>query len=444
MHPCLTRYTQFMKYDEAIEFLLSYADFERSGRFLDRPDLAPVLALLKALGDPHHGRLTVHVAGSKGKGSVAAMVDSILRAAGRRCGLYTSPHLHDYTERIRINGEPIAQAGFAKLTEVLLDAVDGLDLAGRKLVTFDLLTALAFLAFRDANVQVQVVEVGLGGRLDSTNVFDEKAVAVMTPLSLEHTAVLGERIEDIAAEKAGIIRRDCTVVLAPQSYPTAGAIIRGKAAELKARLVDVADSYHWNVIEHDYRGQEIRIKGPAGVIEVRLPLLGAHQAENAVTAVAVARILNIPHESIINGLADVHWPGRLEVLHEAPLVIADGAHNADSARRLVEALRDYFGVEQVTFVVGALSDKDIGSFAAVLAPLAEKVIAARSAHPRSMDPAEIAQTFRDLGVETENVDGVAEALARAMAAGGSDAVICLTGSLFVAAEGRAYAQAAAG
>lgn len=433
-----------MTYDEAIEYLLSYADFERSGRFLDRPDLAPVVALLNSLGDPHLGRLTVHVAGSKGKGSVAVMTDAILRAAGRHSGLYTSPHLHDYTERIRIDGEPISQAGFASLTDLVREGVGRLDLPGRQLVTFDLLTALAFLAFKDAGLDAQVIEVGLGGRLDSTNVFDEKEVAVITPLSLEHTAVLGDRIEDIAAEKAGIIKKGCTVVLSPQPYATAAAVIRDKADQLQARLIDVADSYHWNVIEHDFRGQEIRIERTLGAIEVRLPLLGAHQAENAAVAAAVADVLRIPDHAIVRGLGAVEWPGRLEVLHESPLVIADGAHNADSARRLIEALRDYFGAEQVTFIVGTSSDKNIAEFASVLKPLAEKVIAARSAHPRAMDPAEIGQIFRDLGVETENVDGVAEALQGAIAAAKDDTVICLTGSLFVAAEGRAFAQTAAG
>ncbi|HUF53004.1 MAG TPA: folylpolyglutamate synthase/dihydrofolate synthase family protein [Dehalococcoidia bacterium] len=433
-----------MSYDEAIEFLLSYADFERSGRFLDRPDLAPVLALLHALGDPHLDRLTVHVAGSKAKGSVAAMTDSILRAAGRRSGLYTSPHLHDYTERIQIDGEPIAQSAFASLTDVLREAVDSLDLAGRSLVTFDLLTALAFLAFRDARLDAQVVEVGLGGRLDSTNVFDEVAVAVITPLSLEHTAVLGERIEEIAAEKAGIIKKGCTVVLAAQPYGTAGAVVRSKADQLKARAIDVSDAYHWNVIEHDLRGQEVRIERKNGSLDVRIPLLGAHQAENASVAVAVADVLGLPDHAIQSGLAEVRWPGRLEVLRESPLIIADGAHNADSARRLIEALRDYFGAEEVTFVVGSSSDKDVPAFASVLAPLATKVIAARSAHPRAMDSAEIARIFREQGVDTENVDSVAAALESAIASAENDGVICLTGSLFVAAEGRAATQPAAG
>ncbi|HEY5625856.1 MAG TPA: cyanophycin synthetase [Dehalococcoidia bacterium] len=438
-----------MRYEEAIDYLLLFADFERSGRFLDRPDVAPMRRLLRPLKEPQEGRLTVHVAGTKGKGSVSAMLDSILRAAGLSCGLYTSPHLHDYTERIRVDGEAISRAGFARLTADVHDAVAELELDDRGLVTFDLLTAIAFLAFRDARLDAQVIEVGLGGRVDSTNVFDEKDLAVITPLSLEHTAVLGEAIEEIAAEKAAIIRpRTGAAVLAPQPHESAAAVVRARAGDTGVPLVDVRASYSWRVVAHDVRGQEVRIeRAGGGALDVWLPLLGAHQAENAATAVAAADALvesaKISDEAIRRGLASVSWPGRLEVLHQSPLVIADGAHNRDSARRLADALRDYFGAERVTFVVGSSSDKDVRGVAEELAPLATLVFAARSAHPRSLEPSEIAALFAERGVRAEHVDSVAGALESAMAASGSDAVICLTGSLFVAAEGREHLGKAA-
>ncbi len=437
-----------MKYEEAIDYLLLFADFERSGRFLDRPDVAPVRRLLRALGEPQEGRLTVHVAGTKGKGSVSAMVDSILRAAGLSSGLYTSPHLHDYTERIQVDGEAISQTGFARLTAAVHDAVAGLEPDDRGLVTFDLLTAIGFLAFRDARLDAQVIEVGLGGRVDSTNVFDSKELAVITPLSLEHTAVLGEAIEEIAAEKAAIISPlTGAAVLAPQPDELAMGVVRARAEDVGVPLIDVRASYSWRVVAHDLRGQDVRIERPGDGLDVRLPLLGAHQAENAATAVAAADALResvkITDEAVLRGLASVSWPGRLEVLQESPLVIADGAHNRDSARRLAEALRDYFGAELVTFVVGASSDKDVRGLAEELAPLAAIVFAARSAHPRAIEPAEIAALFAERGVRAEHVDSVADALAGAMAASRSDAVICLTGSLFVAAEGRAHLGKAA-
>ena len=193
-----------MNYRQALDYLLSFADFERSGRFQDRPDVRPLLSLLRRLGDPHLGRCTVHIAGSKGKGSVAAMVESILRAAKLRTGLFTSPHLHSYTERIRIDGEPLEEDDWARMTRVLREAMEAGSPApdGRSLVTFDLLTALAFLAFRERGVDCQVLEVGLGGRVDSTNVFEAKEVCAVTAIGLEHTEVLGDTVEEIAAEKA--------------------------------------------------------------------------------------------------------------------------------------------------------------------------------------------------------------------------------------------------
>ncbi len=429
-----------MDYEAAIAYLLSFADFERTGRFQERPDVAPMLALLHRLGDPHLGRATLHVAGSKGKGSVSAMIESILRASGLRTGLYTSPHLHDFTERVRIDGEPISQGTFARLVDEMRPAVEAELAAGQNVVTFDLLTALGFIAFSEADVGIQVIEAGLGGRVDQTNVFETKEVAVITPLSFEHTAVLGDKIEQIAAEKAAIITPGCTAVLAPQPFPEAARVVREFAAKTGARLVDVAAEYRWSVGGHDLRSQAVRIEGPAGVIAARLPLLGAHQAENAATAVAAVEALGreITCEAMVRGLESVRWPGRLEVLSEEPLVIADGAHNADSGRRLREALVEYFAAEKVLFIVGASSDKDIDGLAEALAPIAERVIATRTSHPRAMEPGRIVEAFRKLGVPGEHVDSVTIAIQRALAVSGERRLICLSGSLFVAAEGREY------
>jgi dihydrofolate synthase/folylpolyglutamate synthase len=389
------------------------------------------------------------VAGSKGKGSVSAMVESILRAAGLTTGLYTSPHLHDYTERIAINGEPVLREVFARMVEDLRPAVEETRVAigERSFVTFDLLTALGFMAFRDAGVQAQVIEVGLGGRVDSTNVFEAKDVALITPLSFEHTAVLGDDIAKIAAEKAAIITPGCVAVMSSQPYSEAAAVVRDFAARASARLVEVAEEYRWLVMSHDARGQVLRIEGVGRTIEARVPLLGQFQAENAATAVAAVDALatkfedlghRVSDEAIVLGLETVRWPGRLEVLSERPLVIADGAHNADSARRLREALTGYFGAERVTFVIGAGGDKDIAGLAEELAPIAALVIATRSAHPRALDPRSIVEAFERMGTPAEDVDSVPAAIERALAASDEGGVICLAGSLFVAAQAREY------
>ena len=450
-----------MTYAEAIEWLLSFADFERSGRFQDRPDVAPMRALLERLGNPHLGRATVHIAGSKGKGSVAAMVESVLRAAGARTGLYTSPHLYEYTERIAVGGTPISQDEFARLATELRTAVDAIIglLDGRELVTFDLLTALGFMAFRDAGVSAQIIEVGLGGRVDQTNVFETKEVAVITPISFEHTTILGDTIREIAREKAAIITPGCTIVIAPQHYPDAVEVIREFAAEIDDQklekylerqdnelAVHVANEYGWRRLSHDVYGQAIRVEGPVGAVAAKLPLLGKHQIENAATAVAAVEALahhedkRVSKETIADGLASVSWPCRIEVVREDPLVIVDGAHNRDSARRLAETLVEHFAADRVLFVIGCGSDKDIDGLAEELAPLAARVLAVRSEHPRAMDPQRIVEAFGRLNVDNEIVNNVPNGVDRAAAAT-SDAgftLICVAGSLFVAAEARAH------
>ena len=434
-----------MDYRQAVDYLLSLSDFERGGRFQDRPDVRPMLSLLRRLSDPHLGPFTTHIAGSKGKGSVAAMLDSILRAAGLHSGLYTSPHLHSYCERIRIGGEPIAEETFARLTEQLHEAANNEEEpdAGRHLVTFDLVTALAFLAFQARGVQIQVLETGLGGRVDSTNVFQKKDVCIISPISLEHTAILGDTIEAIAGEKAAIIRPGSAVVMAPQAHEDAVRVVRRTAAEASTSLVEVARQYRWQRLSHDPHGQRFRLEGPQRAIDLTLPLLGEHQMENAATAVAAADALSergpaISSEAIVHGLASVSWPGRLEVLRQSPLVIADGAHNRDSTRRLRQALDDYFSLRRAVFIIGTSTDKDVNGLAEELAPIAASVIATRSYHPRAMPPKQIATAFARLGVAAETAASTEEALTRAVAVEGSQEVICLTGSLFVVAEGREH------
>jgi dihydrofolate synthase/folylpolyglutamate synthase len=400
-----------------------------------------MLTLLRALGSPHVGRVTVHVAGSKGKGSICAMIESSLRAGGLRTGLYTSPHLFDYTERIKTGGIDLSRADFARLAGQVRQGAEAVDqqLGERALVTFDLLTAMAFLAFREAAVDVQIVEVGLGGRVDSTNVFDAKAVAVIAPVSPEHTEVLGDTVDEIAAEKAAIITAGSVAVCAPQTDEAARLVAQSFAASHGAEFVDVAAEYSWQIDSAGRRGQTVVIEGSGRALRVSLPLAGRFQAENAATAVAAVDALGrrgtvVADSDIVNGLAKMFWPGRLQVLWDAPLVVADGAHNADSASRLVEALREDFSSDKAIFIVGSLSDKNIDALAAVIAPFAVRVYAVPVAHPRGMPQGRVKAAFSKLGVAAEHVDSVGEAIDNAMAAIDDRGVICLTGSLFLAAE----------
>ena len=456
-----------MDYRQSVEYLLSFADFERSGRFQDRPDVAPVLALLRRLGDPHLGRVTVHIAGSKGKGSVAAMVESVLRAAGHKTGLFTSPHLHSYTERIRIDGGPLSEEDWARLTGVLREAAEGAGTEGRRLVTFDLLTALAFLAFRERAVRCQVLEVGLGGRVDSTNVFgdthpsrpeargpgpgarggaggaDTARVCAITAIGLEHTDVLGDTVDAIAGEKAGIIRPGADVVIGPQRQAAAREVLLRAAEGAGCPIADVGAGYSWRLVSHDLDGQTFGLNRPAGALRLRIPLLGEHQMENAATAVACLDALrghglDVPDGAIVGGLAVVHWPARLEILRKRPVVVADGAHSRDSARYLRETLTRYLSCDGAFLIIGMSVGKDVTGLAEELAPVASGVVAVRADHPRAMPPQEVAAAFRRAGVEAKAGRGVAAALDEALAAAAGDGVICLTGSLFVAAEGRAH------
>ena len=435
-----------MDYSQAIEYVLSFTDWERAPAQAFAAanfDLRRVQSLLARLGNPHLGRQTIHIAGSKGKGSVAAMIASILQAAGYRSGLYTSPHLHNVRERIAVDGQPIGEDDFARLIEVLAPQVAAENEDGRfgQLTTFELLTALAFLYFQDRDARWQVLEVGMGGRLDATNVVDEKAVCVITPISLEHTIVLGDTVEKIAAEKAAILRPGTTVVMAPQPYPEAAAVIRARAAELGAPLLDVGETYSAQRLSWDLTGQSFRLAGPGCSWELRLLLLGAHQVENAATAVAAIDALRsggvvVSEESIEEGLSQLSWPGRLEVLRDKPLIVVDGAHNGDSARRLRQALRDHFSFGRAILVMGVSGDKTIAAMAEELAPVTHLLIATRSQHPRAAEPEAVAAAFAARGVASETCPTVAAALDRARALAGRDDLICVVGSLFVVAEAR--------
>ncbi|UCH86072.1 MAG: bifunctional folylpolyglutamate synthase/dihydrofolate synthase [Dehalococcoidia bacterium] len=435
-----------MNYRQAIEYVLGFTDWERAPAqtfAAAKFDLRRVQSLLARLGNPHLGRQAIHIAGSKGKGSVAAMIASILQAAGYRSGLYTSPHLHSFRERIVVDGEPIGEDEFARLTEALVPQAVAENEDGRfgQLTTFELLTALAFLWFQDRDVRWQVLEVGMGGRLDATNVVDEKAVCVITPISLEHTTVLGDTVEEIAVEKAAILRPGTTLVMAPQTYPEAAAVIRARAAELAAPLLEVSGTYSVQRLGWDLTGQSFRLAGPRCSRELWLPLLGDHQLENAATAVAAIDALRsggvaVSEESIEEGLSQLSWPGRLEVLRDKPLIVVDGAHNGDSARRLRQALRDHFSFGRAILMMGVSGGKTIAAMAEELAPLTDRLIATRSQHPRAAEPEAVAAAFAAQGVASETYPTVAAALDRARALAEPDDLICVVGSLFVVAEVR--------
>ncbi|HEY48766.1 MAG TPA: bifunctional folylpolyglutamate synthase/dihydrofolate synthase [Dehalococcoidia bacterium] len=425
-----------MNYTEAIAFLLERTDYERwpGYTYASRFDLRRMEELLHRLGDPHHSARSVHIAGSKGKGSTAAMVASGLRASGYSTGLYTSPHLVTIRERIDVDGKPIPKRELAEVVATLRPHADEMDREGTygELSTFELLTASAFLHFQRKGVDFQVLETGLGGRLDATNVVTPE-LCVITPISLDHQEVLGDTLALIAAEKAGIIKPGVPVVSAPQAEEAA-AVIRKICLERGARLIEVEKELSWRKTGADLSGQSLEVNGRRGVYRLNIPLLGAHQMQNAATAVAALEVLYVPRESIESGLAATRWPGRLQVLRRRPLLVVDGAHTAESAKKLKEALEQYFHFYRLILIIGASADKDVGGVAAELAPLASSVLATRSRHPRATSPGAVAEVFARLGLRPEVTESVAEALAKALGQAGKRDLICATGSLFLVGE----------
>ena len=433
-----------MDYRQALDYVLGFANFEVESpeklRYRDF-NLTRVTELLRRVGDPHLRYPTAHVAGTKGKGSVCAMTASAAKAAGLKAGLYTSPHLHTLRERIQVDGEPISEAAFAEGAAALrpaVAAVNALEVWGR-ISTFEALTALAFRHFAAEGVDLGVIEVGLGGRLDATNVVAPSVCAV-TSLSLDHVDVLGASLPQIAAEKAAIIKPGAAVVSAPQP-PEALDVVERAAERAGVPLRLVGRDITWERLRTAAGAQRVEVTTPSRCHALDVPLGGRHQAENAAVAVGVCEALaeaglGLTPEAIREGIAKVRWPARMEMLPGEPPTVIDGAHNPYSMRCFREALRERFPESDVVLVFGANRSKDLDGMVAEVAPLARRVVAAQSRHPKSSPAHAILAAFSRCGVEAEEANGVAGAMdaARRLARPGD--VIAVTGSLFAAAEAR--------
>ncbi len=432
-----------MDYRSSIDRLLTLTDFERKARAGEPPDfhLRRMELLLAALGDPHLATPVVHVAGSKGKGSTCALLTAALSANGLRTGLYTSPHLHRFTERIRVDSAPVEDGIFAGLIERLWPDVEAIENRGDlgKVSVFEMLTAMAFVHFRDISADCAVIEVGLGGRLDATNLVQPE-VSLITPVGLDHVAVLGDTIEKIAAEKAGIIKPGVPVVSSPQHYDAA-RVIRQTAAAAGSRLVNAPDAVEVaEVVLEGWKGQQVRFETGRGVYDVNLPLLGEHQVENTRTAIAALETLDsfdLQPDRISAGLSRVRWPARAQIVdYGPPVVLADGAHNADSGSALYSTLRRHFdGHDDVVLVVGGTTGHDMTAVVTELAALKPRVVVTQSRHPKAVEPGDFAAALERDNVPVAAVTAdVASATETAYRMAGPGTLIVATGSLFVAAE----------
>ena len=448
-----------MRYEQAIEYLESLVDYERTAAVrvwnLDR-----MRFMLERAGQPQRGLRAVHIAGTKGKGSVAAMIASVLRAAGLRTGLYTSPHLRDFRERIRVDSREISRADVARLVtraRPIIEAVPSDALGAPSF--FEAHTLIAFLYFRERKCDVAVLETGLGGRLDATNVIEDPLVAAITRIALDHQAELGGTIPRIAAEKAGIVKPGCIVVSSPQAQSAwrvltetcreRGATLHGvrvrQAAGCKPlyrRLLPEKRkaSFILEQVESGANGHRFHLSGMgADYRDLYCPLLGDHQLLNAATAVAAIALLEkrgyaIPEDALRRGLASVRWPGRLEVVGRKPWVVLDGAHDEVSARALACSVIDLFPHRRLILVLGLSRDKDMRAVGSHLCPIADRAIFTAARLPRAASPQELTATLGDLCPDCHTAPDVAAALAAALASAGEDDLVLVTGSLYVVGE----------
>lgn len=435
-----------MRYSTAIDKLLSLTDLERvAGRapHARRYDLGRMRLLLDRLGAPHLRIPTVHITGTKGKGSIAALMASALCAQGYQPGLFTSPHLHTFRERIQFDGSAVSEEEFAALVDEIWPVLEGVSREGPygPVTTFELLTAMAFLYYARKGAGFQVIEVGLGGTLDSTNLVQPQ-LCVFSSISLDHTGILGDTVEKIARDKAGIIKPGCVVVSSPQE-PGVLRILQEASRDNGATFVPVAEECRWTLESHDLGGQSFTLSAGWGEFPLRMSLLGEHQLENAATALTSLQVLSelgftVTRDSIARGFRSVWWPARMEVLSKSPLLLVDGAHNPYSAGKLREALHRYFEFSRLRYVVGLSSDKNIEGIVRALAQDGPEVMATRSRHPRAASTQTLSREFLREGVEVMQIDGVRDAMQHALASARSGDLLVVTGSLFVAAEAREF------
>ncbi|HEY3838692.1 MAG TPA: folylpolyglutamate synthase/dihydrofolate synthase family protein [Bryobacteraceae bacterium] len=409
-----------MTYEESVRFLYSLGNELKFAKY----DLVRIGVLLEALGNPHRRGRFVHVAGTNGKGSTCAMIESGLRAAGYRTGLYTSPHLAEPTERIRISGEPIGREAFSAVFDEVHTCAERLLASGdldQHPTYFESVTAMAFLAFDREELDWVVLEVGLGGRLDATNVVAPR-LCVITPVDFDHEAWLGRSLDSIAFEKAGILKSGVPAVITPQR-PECDRVIRQRAEGVGATLIQAGDWAIGNA-SSDRRGSRFDVRG----LPIVCPLAGEHQIENARTAVVALETIGVPASAIQAGVAAAQWPGRLERVAENPEIVIDGAHNPSGARALAAYLDRFYAGEPLTLIYGAMRDKAVEEVAGTLFPRFAEVIVTAPHQPRALAPESLLEV-----VDHPRIRMAADLRA---AIAQVHQTTFITGSLFLVAEAR--------
>ena len=439
-------------YQQSLDYIYSFIDYEKNRIVRNAEEnfkIERMYQFMHLLGDPQLSYKVLHVAGTKGKGSVCAFLASALQAAGYKVGLYTSPHMIDFRERIQVNRAWIDRESLVSITKRLKETAE-LVLG---ITTFELTTALGFLYFAEQNVDVAVIEVGLGGRLDATNVV-APLVTVITSISYDHTEILGDSLAKIAFEKGGIIKTGVPVIISPQR-PAALKTLRKVAKERNAPMVIVGKDLLFGADSHSLEGQSFFVWTPQeqslvnsfinsggetewSPLRLRIPLLGHHQVANAATAYAALRKadaagLVITTEAIRRGFLETVWQGRFEIISHNPLLVVDSAHNRDSALKLRQTINDYFPGKPVILIFGVSSDKDYSGILEELLPVTQFVIASQSLHPRALKADGICKKVLKFGKACIIIVPIENALEKALDMAGDESLVVATGSVFVAA-----------
>ena len=442
-----------MDYKAALAYIEGFIDYERSPDFSRQArlyNLNRISLLLERLGNPHDRLQVIHIAGSKGKGSTAALIASVLTQAGYKTGLFTSPHLITPRERCRIDGDLISKADVAFYVEKLKPAIETVSTSEFGRVSFfEIYTALAFSYFADKATDFAVIEVGLGGRLDATNVVTPVAT-VITPIGLEHTAILGETYTEIAGEKAEIIKQKCPLALAPQ-HPEARTVFEKVASERNAPIVEPKDLVGRDCCASSSRlvrnadglpvAQEFDVETDSeSYPQLTMPLLGHHQFINATTAVTAIECLKqkgyiVPKASVYAGFKNVQWHGRIQRIRSSPIVVLDGAHSPASMEALCSTLRQSFRYDQVTFIVSLMRDKNLTAIGNIVSQTADFVIATQVLNnPRVMSAEEILDAWENTCEKISACSTPEKAITRALSGASPTDLICITGSLYLVGQ----------
>jgi dihydrofolate synthase/folylpolyglutamate synthase len=419
-----------MNYRESLKFIHSIE------RFGSKPGLERVKLLLERLGNPQKKLRFVHAAGTKGKGSTCAMLSGILKQAGFKTGLYISPFVLDFRERVQINGEMIPEEALAEAATRVRPHWEALDSIGETPSEFEVVVAIAMDYFARERCDIVVLEVGMGGRLDATNAIDTPLCAVITSLGFDHTEYLGETIEKIAYEKCGIIKPSGVTVSAAGQPREAAEVIANVCFERGSRLVVCGEP---ETLSADISGSDIRYRG----LELFVPLGGAHQAANAANAIEAALVLRnaglaVSDSDIINGIGATAFPARLEVLSRAPLVLLDGAHNPMSAEALARALAPLEG-RKIHAICGIMADKDISGVLGRVLPLCKSLVAVKPSNPRAMPAEKLAMLAEEYLQDAETAESMEQAMRMALEKAKGGGAVLIFGSLYLAAEIRPVA-----